>query len=68
MAEFKIGDVVQLKSGGPKMTITGRTTGWEKASTTDWNCTWFDNGTQKWGDFHQDTLEAVNSNTVIPPK
>jgi uncharacterized protein YodC (DUF2158 family) len=34
MSEFKIGDVVQLKSGGPKMTVT-------KVSAEGYLCRWF---------------------------
>jgi len=38
MSDFKVGDVVQLKSGGPKMTI-------DRISVTQASCTWFE-GTQ----------------------
>lgn len=37
MAEFKEGDVVQLKSGGPLMTISG-----ESDTPGYYLCTWFD--------------------------
>ncbi|WP_267890152.1 YodC family protein [Allorhizobium taibaishanense] len=33
--EFQIGDVVQLKSGGPLMTIASQESGGA------WNCVWF---------------------------
>jgi uncharacterized protein YodC (DUF2158 family) len=39
--EFKIGDVVQLKSGGPKMTVTWVTSATEKSTLLA--CAWFDN-------------------------
>ena len=35
MTEFKIGDVVQLKSGGPEMTVT------QVASSETLACAWF---------------------------
>jgi uncharacterized protein YodC (DUF2158 family) len=49
---FKVGDVVQLKSGGPKMTISspGTNPGW-------WYCIWFDkDGKQKGNQFDPSTL------------
>lgn len=46
--EFKPGDVVQLKSGGPKMSI-------RKLETIDQQpaavCDWFDGSKQVWGTF-----------------
>ncbi len=56
MAEetFKVGDVVKLKSGGPKMTVT--VVGDRLGTATVW-CTWFD-GTKKFdGDFPPSALE-----------
>jgi uncharacterized protein YodC (DUF2158 family) len=35
MSDFKLGDVVQLKSGGPKMTI-------DRISVSQASCTWFE--------------------------
>ncbi len=37
MAEFRVGEVVQLKSGGPKMTVSS--SGNDSDSV---ECTWFD--------------------------
>jgi uncharacterized protein YodC (DUF2158 family) len=37
---FQIGDVVKLKSGGPRMTITGTSVGPDRP--TLFNCNWFD--------------------------
>jgi len=42
MFEFKEGDVVQLKSGGPKMTYTGREIAGHKGKV---ECLWFAEGT-----------------------
>lgn len=43
MAEFKVGDVVELKSGGPDMTVVSIV----KDETADWDpsviCKWFTN-------------------------
>ncbi len=36
MTDFKVGDVVKLKSGGPEMTVEGVTDDGQKAI-----CTWF---------------------------
>lgn len=46
---FNVGDVVQLKSGGPLMTVT------EVEDTTVW-CVWFDKTEQKGGSFIAATL------------
>jgi uncharacterized protein YodC (DUF2158 family) len=57
---FKAGDVVRLKSGGPKMTVDQVA---ERAMTlepTVW-CSWFD-GAKKISDtFAPDALEAVSN-------
>lgn len=47
------GDVVQLKSGGPKMTVTGDTLGAPI-------CKWFDGTTLKEGVFSNASLNVVN--------
>lgn len=38
--EFKVGDVVTLKSGGPKMTVSGMPVPGEDINTL--HCQWFD--------------------------
>lgn len=43
--EFKVGDVVRLKSGGPSMTVT-------KVDTKDVYCCWFN--------FERETYEYKN--------
>jgi len=67
MAEqkFKPGDVVQLKSGGPEMTVRGYKMiqpfdAPAYPSDTEVECEWFDDKNQRQkGTFNQDTLEAV---------
>ena len=55
MAErkFKIGDTVQIKSGGPIMTVGGLTD--DAAENSGVNTTWFANGKECNGSF----LEAI---------
>lgn len=50
---FKIGDTVQLKSGGPLMTVHAM----DGAQAT---CVWFEKAERKEGVFSQETLELVN--------
>jgi uncharacterized protein YodC (DUF2158 family) len=51
MAQFKVGDVVQLKSGGPKMTV-------EEIRGDGLLCCWFAGAEKKFGDFPADALET----------
>lgn len=57
MATFNVGDVVQLKSGGPKMTVHGN-------GHYDGNnllCVWFDKDQKiQSGDFNPSALEAAD--------
>lgn len=59
MSEFKEGDVVQLRSGGPKMTIV-KTEGSDEAC-----CVWFIEMKQE-GKFKFKNLEMVEE-SVQPP-
>ena len=53
---FKIGDVVELKSGGPRMTVTGH--GQDGNGNVRANCTWFDKDhNEKNGAFPPEALE-----------
>lgn len=54
--DFKVGDVVCLKSGGPSMTVEeiGEYFG---TSGTHVKCTWFDGGKRMSEIFHPDTLK-----------
>ena len=48
---FKVGDVVQLKSGGPIMTVSS-----EAGNRGEVGCTWFDKDDPKSRDFPAETL------------
>lgn len=52
--EFKVGDVVQLKSGSPPMTIERRTIG------TYYRCTWSVGDEVKTEEFSADMLKIFN--------
>lgn len=56
MADFKSGDVVKLKSGGPKMTVTG--IGDHYGTATVW-CSWFDGTKKVDGTFPPAALEVA---------
>ena len=53
MAQFRTGQVVQLKSGGPRMTITGY------SQLGNAICRWFQNGTSHEETFPDDALNLV---------
>ena len=53
MAEFKIGDTVTLKSGGPLMTVDGATS----SQIQQISCVWFDDVTAKRGMFSPEALK-----------
>jgi uncharacterized protein YodC (DUF2158 family) len=56
--EFKIGDVVQLKSGGPKMTVTS--VGVEHYSEKPVvSCVWFVETKESRGNFPPDALRKT---------
>ena len=57
--DFKKGDVVQLKSGGPKMTIAG-----QASSGHGWICTWFENGEVKTYVFDEEALTKADETEV----
>lgn len=52
--DFKEGDVVRLKSGGPEMTISTMT---ERGSAECW---WFVDGGPKWQQFKLHTLKKID--------
>ena len=63
MSEITVGSVVQLKSGGPKMTV---------AKVEEWNsvtrarCDWFEGTTAKEGYFPVTSLKLVAEETSGP--
>lgn len=54
--QFKAGDVVQLKSGGPKMTITS--VGDNYGTMTAW-CAWFEGTKQQTGHFPVEAIQPA---------
>lgn len=56
--DLKTGDVVQLKSGGPRMTVTQVGEAAMTGRKTVW-CIWFDRTTKLDGDFPPETLERM---------
>ena len=50
--KFKTGDIVQLKSGSPKMTVMG----YDPADSLDVTCTWSFRSQIHEKSFHQDLL------------
>jgi uncharacterized protein YodC (DUF2158 family) len=59
MAQFKSGDVVGLKSGGPVMTV-------QHYSDTEYVvCTWFDGKSLKRDVFHEASLQPTAAQAAI---
>ena len=56
MTKFNIGDIVQLKSGGPQMTISKIITYEENI----YRCEWFVNDLRHSGIFSGETLKSFN--------
>ena len=57
--KFKIGDLVQLKSGGPKMTVTK--TGDAYVENPEYVCKWFGGRKLEQGYFPLDSLELAKA-------
>lgn len=64
---FEKGDVVQLKSGGPRMTVAGPYKEARQVNTEPtpvpgkvW-CEWFEGETRQSGSFEVDTLEKISN-------
>lgn len=55
---FKVGEVVQLKSGGPAMTVD------ELASSVRYRCVWFKGASREQGTFAEDTLVKFTPPTL----
>ncbi len=54
---FELGDVVQLKSGGPVMTVTALSEGTKKMA----QCTWFSNNKESSGNYPVEALEEFEA-------
>jgi len=52
MAQFKIGDIVQLKSGGPAMTVAKI-----RDADKEYRCAWFKGASHESGFFVEDALQ-----------
>jgi uncharacterized protein YodC (DUF2158 family) len=53
MSNFNIGDVVVLKSGGPKMTV-------DRVEGGNMVCVWFDGNATKYGTFSSSALKVYD--------
>lgn len=49
--QFKVGDVVKLRSGGPKMTISAA-----RDNSGDYTCVWFKGASREVGYFKDEIL------------
>ena len=58
--EWKAGDTVKLKSGGPVMTVSGKNTLGQPV------CQWFDKNELKHATFNSESLEAAHP--MMQPK
>ena len=58
---MKIGDLVQLKSGGPVMTVA-----YVNGDGTEVTCNWFLDNENKKAVFHPNQLETGGGLTVLP--
>jgi uncharacterized protein YodC (DUF2158 family) len=67
MSEFKLGDVVRLKSGGPDMTV--RTIGSDGDNEQVVFCDWFDGKIERRGSYPTTSLETAAKRVVgVRPK
>lgn len=60
MSQFEKGDVVELKSGGPRMTVT------MKALGGGWVCQWFDGEKPRVSNFPDEALQLVSNAGAQP--
>lgn len=56
-AKFSPGDIVQLKSGGPAMTIAS-VTGEEEGRNIGYRCEWFKGASKETAHFQEHTLKT----------
>lgn len=62
--KFPPGDIVQLKSGGPAMTISSIKLSYAGAAFEGYNCEWFKGASKEQAMFKEETLQAY----VAPSK
>ena len=60
--KFQPGDVVRLKSGGPKMTVRG----YDPIDGEEVTCEWMSNNAIQERSFHQSTLELFVNPPIDP--
>lgn len=60
-SEYKEGDIVKLKSGGPPMTVESFT---NYVSYMRYRCLWFVDGNLYSGDFREEVLQKKNSQFI----
>jgi uncharacterized protein YodC (DUF2158 family) len=60
---YKIGDLVELKSGGPIMTIHSENTNTRTGNLIGYYCQWFAGKKLEVGKFPADSLQAVSKDT-----
>jgi uncharacterized protein YodC (DUF2158 family) len=59
-SEFKVGDIVKLKSGGPEMTVEREFVNYDTKKTTGrYECQWFAGKKLESGQFQEDSLELA---------
>ena len=59
--KFSPGDIVQLKSGGPAMTVSEIKSKFAGDEATAYRCTWFKGASKEYGDFREETLEMFDT-------
>lgn len=55
--EFNVGDIVELKSGGPRMTVKSLPT----EAGSQYTCQWFAGKKLEQGHFPEDSIQAVKT-------
>lgn len=64
MAEFNNGDLVQLKSGGPKMVVDSmHTPQFGDDTRTQYRCKWFSGAKHNSETFHADALQSYQEDS-----
>ncbi len=66
MTAFQIGNVVRLKSGGPKMTVKQLDMLTDDKQTSGILCEWFYNSMQQEKTFHPDSIAVVSNDAPLP--